>query len=86
MGADPPHAVASFTKKLVLVIFTPFTQDETKEIAYAFDMGVPDISFRYDDIVRNFEGLEWRMETLETDTHYRSETIFYVEKPPPSSA
>jgi hypothetical protein len=80
------NAVASFTKKLVVVIFTPFSQDDTKEIAYAFDVGVPDISFRYEDIVRNFEGLEWHVETLETDTQYRTETVFYVKKPPPSSA
>jgi hypothetical protein len=80
------NAVASFTKKLVVVIFTPFSQEGTREIAYAIDMGVPDISFRYEDIVRNFEGLEWRMETLETDTQYRTETIFYVKKPPLSLA
>lgn len=80
------NAVSSFTKKLFVVIFTPFSEDGTKEIAYAFDMGVPDISFRYEDIVRNFEGLEWRAETLETDTQYGTETVFYVEKLPPSVA
>jgi hypothetical protein len=73
------NAVASFTKRLVLVLFTPM-QMETRELAFNEDLGVPDIGFALEDIGAHFEGLKWRCQTLATATQYGCETIFYVEK------
>lgn len=73
------NAVASFTRKLVLVVFTPMGV-ETKEIAFAPDPGVPDISFAEADLVAFFAGLRWRGERMESATQYGTETIFFVER------
>lgn len=73
------NAVASFTKRLVLVIFTPLGE-ETAEIAFAEDPGVPDISFCREDLLEFFDGLTVGCQTLETATQYGVETIFLVER------
>lgn len=73
------NAVASFTERFVLVTFTPYAE-ETKEIAYAEDPGVPDISFAKADITPHFEGCAWRDKTLSTATQYGTETIYFVER------
>ncbi len=71
------NAVASFTERLVLVLFTPM-QDETRELAFAPDPGVPDLGFAEQDIAAFFDGCQWRAETLATATQYGTETIFFV--------
>jgi hypothetical protein len=79
------NALASFTTKLVLVIYTPFSDDVTRQIDYSDEMGIPVISFRYGELIQNLEGLNWYVHKLETATDYKSESVFYVEKPAPSS-
>jgi hypothetical protein len=67
---------------MVLIIFTPFGQS-TRQIATSFVMTsvpVPDISFKKEDLTFFFEHLDYTMETLETDTQYGTEHIFYIEK------
>lgn len=75
------NAVASFTERMVLVIFTPLT-DITREIAFTDDIGVPDISFALNDLTDVFADIDisWQAETLKTDTQYGVETVFYLER------
>jgi hypothetical protein len=76
------NAISSFKRRMVLIIFTPFGQS-TRQIATSFVMTsvpVPDISFKKEDLTFFFEHLDYTMETLETDTQYGTEHIFYIEK------
>ncbi len=75
------NAVASFNKKLCVIIFTPF-QDQTREIAHNKQHGVdvPDIAFARSDIERYFDGLKWRLEDVKSGAHYGSERVYFVEK------
>jgi hypothetical protein len=72
------NALSSFRRRFVLVTFTPHGET-THVLDYEEDPGVPTISFAKTDITKQFDGLVWRDETYATDTHYRTETIFYVE-------
>ena len=80
------NALASFTKRMVLTIFTPF-EPTTKVIAEypeytGTDIIMVDLSLNRDDLVSRFEGLDWSSdEGLVTKTQYNIEHIFYLEKP-----
>jgi hypothetical protein len=75
------NAVASFRRRLVLVLFTPFAET-TRPIAQNASLGVPDLSFAKADLVRHFAGLRWSLEeNVATRTQYGVEHVFYVEKP-----
>ncbi len=76
------NAIASFNKKLCIIIFTPFSEDITKVIKdnHRYGVDVPDISFAKYDIEDHFKGLKWRMETHKTRTGYGIEYIYYIEK------
>jgi hypothetical protein len=73
------NAIASFTERMVLVLFTPL-QDQTRQLAFADDPGVPDIGFALADLTPFFEGLEWKVQTLETATQYGIETVFCLQR------
>jgi hypothetical protein len=76
------NAVASFTKRMVLIIFTPFA-DTTRVIAAAThvtSVPTPDISFRKEDLTDYFKQFHYREESLNTDTQYQTESVFYIEK------
>lgn len=73
------NAVESFRERFVLVLFTPLV-DQTHEVAYNDDPGVPDIAFSLADIADHLTGLTWSHETILTDTLYKAETIFLVER------
>ena len=81
------NACKSFTKKMCLILFTPFV-DVTKEIEGTVkqntDCGVnvPDISFRKEDLINIFEnyGIKYTMQTFNTSTLYNIEHIFFMEK------
>lgn len=75
------NAAASFTRRMCLVVHTPFGE-ATKEIKWVADLGVPDLSFAMDDLTPYFDGLAWRYEDIASDTGYGGERIFYLEKPP----
>lgn len=81
------NAIASFNKKLCIILFTPFATD-TKEIAHNKKHGVdvPDIAFCKDEIESFFEGLKWKMESHETKTGYGIEHIYFIEKKMPRIA
>ncbi len=75
------NALDSFTKRMVLVVFTPLV-DETKEIKWHEPPGVPDIAFRLDDLTRPMDarGIRWTHQTLKTHTDYGVETVIYAER------
>jgi hypothetical protein len=76
------NALASFEKRMVLVIFTPFGPT-TRIIATSnkvTTVPVPDISFRRADLIEAFGAVSFREESLRTDTQYGVEHIFYLEK------
>jgi hypothetical protein len=79
------NALASFTKRMVLTIFTPFG-DETRILTEYPDFSgaevvMVDIAFKRDDIVSRFAKLEWTSEEdLKTKTQYNVEHIFYLTK------
>jgi hypothetical protein len=74
------NALASFTERMVLVTFIPFSES-THEIAYNWSCGVPDISFRLSDLTDHFGSeVQWTMETLETKSQYNTETIFFLSR------
>jgi hypothetical protein len=71
------NATASFRKRLVLIIFTPFGE-HTKPMV---SNDLVDLSFRKQEITDYFKGLSVREEHLATDTQYKIEHLFYVERP-----
>ena len=76
------NAVASFTRRMVLIIFTPFVET-TRQIATSTVVTshpVPDLSFRREDLTEYFDDLTYTEESLATDTQYGVEHIFYIEK------
>jgi hypothetical protein len=73
------NAVGSFRVRMALVIFTPL-QDRTRQIA-TWPSGIPDIGFRKDDLIEVFKHLRYAEESLRTATQYKTEHIFYIEKP-----
>lgn len=89
------NAVASFRRRLVLVVHTPVQDDsgQTRNIAAAglirpsstpqalAHPGVPDLSFRRADLTRHLAGCQWREELVPSAAQYGPETMFYAEKP-----
>jgi hypothetical protein len=74
------NALRSFTKRMVIVLFTPFA-DVTQVIGYSETLGVPDLAFAKTDLIRRFTGLQWQLEeNLQTDTQYGIEQVFYLER------
>jgi hypothetical protein len=71
------NAVSSFKKRMVLIIFTPFT-NRTQQVASW--SGIPDIAFRKEDLTRFFSQFDYAEESLETCTQYKTEHIFYIKK------
>lgn len=68
------NAAASATERLAVILFTPLGE-ATREIAFAEDPGVPDISFALDDLLAHLTAFTVTVETLTTATQYGTETI-----------
>src|ERR1035437_6875634 len=76
------NAIMSATKKICVVLFIPFNDFETKQIAYN-SIGVPDLSIgRYEfyNIIKEYPDFKYTSEELKTDTQYNYEQIIYMEK------
>lgn len=75
------NAVNSFKKKMVLVIFTPWSDTETKQIGFTDALKVPDISFKKEDITKHLKDFSYRQESLASkETFYAQEHIFFISK------
>lgn len=72
------NAIASFRKKLVLILFTPLSPI-TRQIATNWSE-IPDISFRKEDITTLLKDFKVSEEVLRTKTQYQIEFIFYVSR------
>ena len=73
-------AVASFQRKLCVILFTPFAE-QTKEIAHNRSLGVdvPDIAFSRHDVERHFDGLTWKLlPNIKTQSQYEVEHVYFV--------
>lgn len=74
------NALASFQKKLCLILFTPFGA-ETKSIGTSWGT-VPDLSFRKEELLEFLRPFTFTEEALQTATQYGVEHIFYVTRNP----
>jgi len=71
------NAVGSFRKRMVLVMFVPFSP-----FTHATqNWEILDQSFARQDLVDHFAPFLHHEQTLETDTQYRWEHVFFLEKP-----
>jgi hypothetical protein len=78
------NALASFTKRMVLILFTP-EQAVTEEIAFRPDVGVPDIAFRLADLTDRFPPyVTYAVHRIPSSTQYGTETILLLERHPGS--
>ena len=76
------NALASFTRRMALVLFTPWAEGETYPMKVYPGFDVPDLSFRRQDIVERFGEIEWTSEeNIPTDTQYGLEHVFMLERP-----
>lgn len=81
------NAVASFKKRMVLVLFTPY-QEMTRVIREYPDWGgsgcsMFDIGFRREDITERLTDCDWSsQENIPTRTGYAVEHIFYLDRRP----
>jgi len=77
------NALRSFRKKMVLAIFTPWSDGDTKEIRFVEDIGVPHLSFRRADITDMLHDLEWELlERTSPNRIYGQEHIFLITTRP----
>jgi hypothetical protein len=79
------NALQSFGRRMVLTIFTPFTEPTQVIARYPNFNGtgveMVDIGFSRNDIVRPFGDLRWfSIENIRTDTQYGVEHMFFLEK------
>jgi hypothetical protein len=76
------NALRSFRRRMALVLFTPFGE-VTREIGFCEEVGVPDISFRREDLTGQLDGagVDWSLrEALPSDTYYGVEHVFFIER------
>ena len=73
------NALASFRKKFVLVMFTPFGE-VTRSIGSSFEGAVPDLSFRKEDLLEVIRPLPFTEESVPSGTQYGHETVFYITR------
>jgi hypothetical protein len=76
------NALASFRRRMALILFTPFAET-TRVIATSTtvtSLPVPDISFRKEDLIECFGSVRYAEESLHTQTQYKTEHVFYLEK------
>jgi len=76
------NAVASFTDRMVLILFTP-ERAVTEAIAFHPEVGVPDIAFRLADLTNRFPpDVTYTVHRIPSATQYGGETILLLERPP----
>jgi hypothetical protein len=74
------NAIASATKTVVIVLFTPF-QEKTHAIGWSDEIGVPDIGFSLDEMRAHLpKKTEEHLNISSPSTQYGVEHLFVVEK------
>lgn len=79
------NALHSFQRKLVIVTYTPFTEETHNRGDHEFEDGtrVPVISFRLEDLqecFKKYPEISVSEERIQTNTEFRDERLFYLEK------
>lgn len=80
------NALASFTERMVLILFTPMARYRTHSIPKFENHGgveVPAISFLHEDLVQHFDlvpGIHWSWVGIPSQTLFGGERIYYLEK------
>jgi hypothetical protein len=78
------NALASFTQRMALVLFTPMAEatHPLPELDGASGIAVPVISFRHEDLVERFgPDVAWSFEDLASpETWFRTERIYLLER------
>jgi hypothetical protein len=77
------NALGSFTERMVLVTFTPWTeQTPHEELRFEEDYGVPTLALNYDLLLNHLVGFEVGQVDIESpQTFYGRETIFTIDWP-----
>lgn len=71
------NAAASFRKRMVLIVFTPFGEgDQCMET----NDGIPDLRLNREELLGFFKGCKVTAESLSSKTQYGQETIFYIDR------
>lgn len=76
------NALASFTHRMVLILFTPLAE-QTHDIAWEVDPGVPNLAFALVDLAAVFAeagAVTWHQTTLATPSQFGTETVFYLQR------
>lgn len=73
------NALVSFTRRLVLILFTPLAESEA-ELARCGLTGVPDLSLPETELRRRLAAFEVLTRTVRSRTHYGGETVFLVSR------
>lgn len=74
------NALASFTERMALILFTPLAE-ETHDLEWEDPPGVPNYSFRLEDLTDRFDGVTWEMKSVSGQVKYGGpETIFYISR------
>ncbi len=71
------NAVASFRKRMVLVLFTPYADKQT---TLTLNDGIPDLSLPRSAIIEALSGCLITEESIKSATEYGQETIFYIRR------
>lgn len=71
-------AVASFTKRLCVVLFTPNTGRE--EVLRVNRRGIPDLALDRGEVASFFDGLKHTVQHLRSATEYGVETVYRVSR------
>jgi len=75
------NALASFTERMALILFTPMAE-KTHERAFVVEIGVPDISFRHEDLTDRYgSDIRWSSRDYLTQIGYGCERVYLLEKP-----
>ena len=72
------NALASYQKKMVLVLFTPFAE-QTHSIGMSWGC-IPDLSFRKEDLLEHLNGHSFTEESIQSGTQYGTEHFFYLTR------
>lgn len=74
------NALASFQKKVALVMFTPFSSGETKSIGSNPEGTIPDLSFKKQDLLDLIGKFPYTEESVPSATQYGFEHVFYIAR------
>lgn len=79
------NALASFTKRMVLVMFVPWTEvDPHDEVQFEADYGVPTLVINRDRLVEHLDGFDWTETVVSpTETFYGWESVLVIDRPAP---